>query len=155
MPNPKKLWTHYHPNYVSLAKSLATATLPALYDPLPRDEASSFRRAFYRFRDALCESQTPQRDSLPDQLYQAVQPLSVKLECINGCQRCRDSTHLHNIIFYLDPVVAVMNRMDPAAAQAGQLASAHLAKALRPAPLSTPLFSDDEMQERLDNLKQR
>jgi len=154
MPNPKKLWTRYHPNYVSLAKSLATASLPALYGPLPRGDAFAFRRGFYRFRDALGEAQTTSRDSLPDQLYQTVQPLSAKLECTNGCHACKDPSHLHNIIFDLDPVIAVMNRMDPAAAQAGQLASAHLAKALRPAQLSTPLFSDDEMQERLDDLKQ-
>jgi hypothetical protein len=147
MANPRRLWTDYPPHYAVLAKSVATAALPALYGPFPRGDAFAFRRNFYRFREALRVSLTTRDSSYPARLYEMIETLSVKIESSN------DDQSLYNVIFDLDPVVAEADKIDPAAAQQRVLARAHFAAAQRPATISSPIFSDKEMRERLDDME--
>jgi len=151
MPKNKRPWTDYPPAYAALAKSVATAALPAFYGPFSRDEALRFRSGFYRFREALRGSLTARDGSYPARLYEMVESLSVSIIPTS------DNPNKYHATFDLDPIVREMDRIDPAAAQIRKLAKAHFAAAqqltTRAQPISEPIFSDDELEDRLDEIK--
>lgn len=141
----RRSWTDFPPHYAALAKSVATAALPALYGPFPQSDAFSFRRSFYRFREALRGSLTIRDGSYPARLYSMIETLTVRIEPTDQS--------LYNVIFDLDPIVVEMNKIDPASAQTMKLARAQFVAAQRPPDLSTPIFSDEEMKDRLDDIE--
>ncbi len=147
MANKRRSWTDYPPQYASLAKSVATATLPALYGPFPQADAFSFRRSFYRFREALRSSLTSRDGSYPARLYEMVETLSVHVEPSS------ENQSMYNVVFDLDPIVAEINKIDPAAAQTMQLARSQFAAAQRPRNMSEPIYTQDEMAERLEEIE--
>lgn len=119
------------------------------------------RRRFYHYRDTLRESRG-HPGSYPDLLYQQIEILSAKVE------PSTEEPHLWNVIFDLDPIVATMEKMAPDAAQERQLShikfvaseSKYRQNMLKPAVIpqrppniSEPMFSDEEMQERIDEFR--
>lgn len=147
MAKSKRSWTDYPPEYVNVFKAVAVAPLPAICKgPYTEGEAHTFRRNFYRFREALQMSSDLQYNSYPARLYRMLQILSVKVEPSSN-------TSEYNVIFDLDPIVMQADRIDPAAAQARQLAKAQFVAAQRLPQISEPIFTDEEMQERLKEIE--
>ena len=149
MTNQKRLWTDYPPQFAVLAKSVATATLPVLYGPKTKGEANVFRQGFYHFREALRSSLTSRDNSYPARLYEQIETLSVKVE------PSPDDPSLYNVIFDIHPIVAEMDKLDPAAAQIRQLSRAQFIAAQRPPKISSSIFSENEMQERLNDIERQ
>lgn len=148
MPKPRRLWTDYPPMHIALLKDVATASLPALYGPRSKNEADAFRQHFYRIRDALRLSLTHRgEDSHAARLYSRVESLTVKVVL------SAEHPPLYDIIFDNDIVTSIMYERDPASAQADTLAHTQFTVAQRPPMLSEPMFSDEEMEERIEGLK--
>jgi hypothetical protein len=147
MPKPRRLWTDYPRMHVALLKDVATASLPALYGPKDKGDAYSFRQSFYRIREALRLSLAIRDDSYPARLYEHVESLTVKIV------PSTEYPSLYDIIFDHDPVTSEMYKRDPASRQGETLQRIHFAVAQRPPDLSQPMFSDEEMEERIEELK--
>ncbi len=146
MPRKPRAWTEYPPEYLTVANSIATASLPALYGPYTLSQASTFQRGFYAFRRALQAAQaTP--DSHTSRLSQRIDKLSIS-KVPSG-----DPTYPYNIVFDLSPMTITANRIDPAGAQIQELTQANFVAARqRPPTISEPIFSDEEMRDRLDDI---
>ncbi len=159
MPTPRRRWRDYPPQYLNLAKSVATASLPVLYGPYSKNGALTFRQTFNRFRSALRADvslfettyqetgvgENP-RNTYPARLCEILDTLMVMV------RPSPDDPSQYNVIFDTDIVVAEMDKLDPAAAQREHLSRVKFIAANRPIPLSTPMFCDEEMQERIDEL---
>lgn len=146
MANKKRLWTDFPPEYLTVVKGIATAPLPVLCGPYPLGEASSFRRSFYRFRDALRDSLPARDGSQPARLYEQIEILSAKIEPSS------DVPSEYDVIFYLDPMIVEAYKIDPARAQARTLSRTQFAVAQRIPTVSTPMFSNEEMEERIRDM---
>jgi hypothetical protein len=151
MPHLPKVWHQYPSQYADLAKSVATETLPARYGPLPNNKAVAFRQSFYRFRKALfvaVNDQSQRIDDYPVRLYEMIEKLSVEIK------RSIDDPTQYDVVFDLDPVIDIVNKkINLATAQAQQLAKREFIKINRPSMLFPPMFSDEEMQERLADIE--
>lgn len=148
MPKPRRLWTDYPIMHVALLKDVATASLPALYGPRPKNEADAFRQHFYRIRDALRLSLTNRdEDSYAARLYTRVESLTVKVVL------SAEHPPLYDIIFDNDVVTSIMHERDPQSRQVDTLNRIHFAVAQRPPQISDPMFTDEEMAERIEEMK--
>jgi hypothetical protein len=149
MPKPRRLWTDYPPMHVALLKDVAKASLPALYGPRPKSEAMAFRQLFYRVRDALRLSLPEDRDegSHAARLYARIENLTVKVVL------SAEHPPLYDIIFDNDVVTSIMHERDPQSRQVDTLNRIHFAVAQRPPQISEPMFTDEEMEERIEELK--
>jgi hypothetical protein len=143
--------TDFPPEFLALANLVAKASLPAVDGPHSEDEAHTARRSFYAFRDVLrasvkeMASQADRTTSHPARLSDILRRISVKVKPI------ADSPGQYNLIFDDHPIVKIMKRLEPATAQVQQLSHAKFIADQR-LPVSQPMFSDEEMQERLDDI---
>jgi hypothetical protein len=147
MPKPRRTWLDFPSQFLTVFQNLAAATPPIVCGPKTKGEAEVFRKGFYAFRDALRGSVAIRDGSLPARLLDGLEILSAKIE------PSPDDPMLYNLIFDVHPIVAEANRIDPAAAQSRRLSQIHFAVAQRLLPISQPMFSDEEMEERIEELK--
>jgi hypothetical protein len=133
--------------HVVLLKDVAMASLPALYGPREKIEAESFRQSFYRIREALRLSLPIIKDPHDVEMYARVESLTAKVV------RSNEHPFLYNIIFDKDAVTSIMHERDPQSKQVDTLNRIHFAVAQRPPQISEPMFTDEEMAERIEELK--
>lgn len=147
MPKPRRTWLDFPSQFLTVFQSLAAASPPIVCGPKTKGEAEVFRKGFYDFRDALRGSVTIRDGSLPARLLDGLEVLSAKIE------PCHDDPMLYNLIFDVHPIVAEADRIDPAAAQSRRLSQVHFAIGQRLLPISEPIFTDEGMKERIEEMK--
>ncbi len=146
MPRRRRAWNEYPVEFLTVLKAIATTPPPILFGPFTLSDAQTFRRSFYQMKESLREEQQVP-DSHPARLSEAIEKLSSTIKPSGNL------TKPYNVIFVLHPMTAVAAEINPEAAQLRELAQSRFIVAQRPAKVSEPIFSDEEMRDRLDDIE--